>query len=179
VVVGVLRHAAANRAANSKEAVVKASSYDEILTFEDGEIIAREGEETRDMYVVQDGTVEVLKEIEGEQVLLAVLERGSFFGEMSLLESLPRSATVRARGRAKLLAIRAGSLLLKIRRDPSFAFEMLQQMSGRIRRLNEQLADILRSAEPSGTDPRSAAGMLVVAAEYELAAEAGRPEVQA
>jgi CRP/FNR family transcriptional regulator, cyclic AMP receptor protein len=119
---------------------VKPGLYDEVLSFEDGEIIAREGDETRDMYVVQSGAVEVFKAIGGQQVLLAVLGRGSFFGEMSLLESLPRSATVRAKGRAKLLAIRAGSLLLKIRRDPTFAFEMLQQMSGRIRRLNEQLA---------------------------------------
>jgi CRP/FNR family transcriptional regulator, cyclic AMP receptor protein len=154
---------------------VKPSSFDEILTFEDGEIIAHEGEETRDMYVVQQGAVEVLKQIEGEQVLLAVLERGSFFGEMSLLESLPRSATVRARGRAKLLAIRAGSLLLKIRRDPSFAFEMLQQMSGRIRRLNEQITDLLGRSDTTDREPRTADGLLA-AAEYQLAGRAGLPE---
>jgi CRP/FNR family transcriptional regulator, cyclic AMP receptor protein len=146
---------------------VKAGYFDEVLTFEDGEIIEREGDETRDMYVVQRGAVEVVKQIEGEQVLLAVLERGSFFGEMSLLESLPRSATVRAKGQTKLLAIRAGLLLLKIRRDPTFAFELLQQMSGRIRKLNDQLVENLRRSGLSGVDARDAARQLYATAEYD------------
>jgi len=145
---------------------VKPGAYDEILSFEDGEIIAREGDETRDMYVVQQGTVDVYKRIAGEDVLLAVLTRGSFFGEMSLLESLPRSATVRARGPTRLLAIRAGSLLLKIRRDPTFAFEMLQQMSARIRALNEQLAGRLRDAGLTEADAAATARSLATAAEY-------------
>lgn len=152
---------------------MKGSYYDEVLTFEDGEIIEREGAETRDMYVVQAGAVEVVKEIEGEPVLLAVLERGSLFGEMSLLESLPRSATIRAKGRAKLLAIRAGSLLLKIRRDPTFAFEMLQQMSGRIRTLNQQLVDNLRRSGLTGAEARAAAKQLYTTAEYAGSGEAG------
>ena len=59
----------------------------------------------------------------GEQ--LAVLGPGEFFGEMSLLESLPRSATVRVRGATRLLCIQPGGFLLRIRRDPTFAFELL------------------------------------------------------
>lgn len=146
---------------------MKASHYDEILTFEDGDIITREGDETRDMYVVSRGAVEVVKEIDGQEVILAVLERGSFFGEMSLLESLPRSATVRAKGRAQLLVVRAGSLLLKIRRDPTFAFEMLQQMSGRIRMLNEKLAEHLQGGEDSDADKRLAARLLYTPAGHD------------
>jgi CRP/FNR family transcriptional regulator, cyclic AMP receptor protein len=165
--------------ASIKEADVRASSFDDVLTFEDGEIIAHEGEETRDMYVLQEGEVEVLREIQGRQVLLAVLERGSFFGEMSLLESLPRSATVRARGRARLLAIRAGSLLLKIRRDPSFAFEMLQQMSGRIRRLNEQIVDVVRTGQPTGADAPSDAVLRLAMTEYGGTGKTGGPQVGA
>jgi CRP/FNR family transcriptional regulator, cyclic AMP receptor protein len=150
--------------------------HDEVLAFADGEVITREGEETRDMYVVQSGVVEVLKEVEGEQVCLAVLDRGSFFGEMSLLESLPRSATVRARGPTRLLAIRAGSLLLKIRRDPSFAFELLQQMSGRIRRLNEVLSDQLRTAGTDAAGAGSAAQLLVTTTEYDRSRDRPQPQ---
>ena len=58
---------------------------------------------------------------------------------MSLLESLPRSATARARGKTRLLAIHPGGFLLKIRRDPTFAFEMLQTLSRRIRYTNDNL----------------------------------------
>lgn len=130
--------------------------FDEIETFRDGEVIVREGELGQDMYVVQKGQVVVSKMIDDQEVTLAVLDRGSFFGEMSLLESLPRSATVRAKGEARLLVIRPGSLLLKIRRDPTFAFEMLQQMSRRIRTLNEKLMGAV-DTEPAAKEAEAAA----------------------
>jgi CRP-like cAMP-binding protein len=75
---------------------------------------------------------------------------------MSLLEGLPRSATARAVGTAKLLVLRPGSLLLLIRRDPTFAFEMLQQMSSRIRELNEKLVQKVAIAEFGNRLARSA-----------------------
>lgn len=117
--------------------------------YADGEIIVREGEMGREMYVIQRGAVEVVKSLGGRTVVLATLQRGSFFGEMSLLESLPRNATVRAKGETQLLVIEPGGLLLKIRRDPTFAFEMMQHMSRRIRDLDEQLVQVLREAAPT------------------------------
>jgi CRP/FNR family transcriptional regulator, cyclic AMP receptor protein len=126
---------------------MKGSKRHEVHTFEDGEVVVREGEESREMFVVRTGQVEILKEVGGHEVRLAVLERGSFFGEMSLLEGLPRSATVRAVGRTELLVLRPGSLLLQLRRDPTFAFEMLTQMSRRIRELNDRLMRTLVSGD--------------------------------
>jgi CRP-like cAMP-binding protein len=102
---------------------------------------------------------------------LAVLERGSFFGEMSLLEGLPRSATARAIGAVELLVLKPGSLLLRIRRDPTFAFELLQQLSGRIRDLNEKLA----TAEFGNRLARSA--FMMAGAEYQPKREAGDASV--
>jgi CRP-like cAMP-binding protein len=120
-----------------------ASSTDYEETFHDGDIIVSEGDDSREMYVIQSGAVVVIRNIDGVEVELAKLERGNFFGEMSLLESISRSATIRAVGETKLLAIKPGSLLLKIRRNPTFAFEMLQQMSHRIRRLNAKMSEFL------------------------------------
>ena len=77
---------------------MKVSRHHEMETFADREIVFREGEQTRDMYVIHEGRVEILKHAGGHEVQLAVLERGSFFGEMSMLEGLPRSATARALG---------------------------------------------------------------------------------
>jgi CRP/FNR family cyclic AMP-dependent transcriptional regulator len=135
---------------------MKISRHHEMETFANGDIVFREGEQTRDMYVIHEGRVEIIKESGGHEVQLAVLERGSFFGEMSLLEGLPRSATARAVGTAKLLVLRPGSLLLLIRRDPTFAFEMLQQMSSRIRELNEKLVQKVAIAEFGNRLARSA-----------------------
>ena len=132
--------------------MVSSTDYEE--TFHDGDIIVSEGDESREMYVIQSGAVVVVRNIDGVEVELARLERGNFFGEMSLLESISRSATIRAVGETKLLAIKPGSLLLKIRRNPTFAFEMLQQMSHRTRRLNAKLTEFLSRDTISEEDSR-------------------------
>jgi CRP/FNR family transcriptional regulator, cyclic AMP receptor protein len=114
--------------------------------FNDGDIIFTEGDDSREMYVVVDGEVVVSKKSAKGEITLAVLKKGDFVGEMSLLESLPRSATARSRGKTKLLGIYPGGFLLKIRRDPTFAFEMLQTLSRRIRVTNDTLMKELNRA---------------------------------
>jgi len=120
-------------------------------TFATGEVVFAEGDTTSEMFIVQEGTVALTKTVAGREIFVGTQERGDFFGEMSLLESQPRSATVRAVGPTKLLAIRSGELLMKIRRDPTFAFELLQRMSGRIRVLDEEIA---RLSSQSGSQPQ-------------------------
>lgn len=137
----------------------------EIHEFDDGEIIVREGDESREMFIIRMGSVDVLKHVAGHEVTLTTLERGNFFGEMSLLEGLPRSATVRARGKASLAVLRPGSLLVQLRRDPTFAFELLQQMSRRVRELNDQLVFKVATAEFGNRLARSSF-MLSAAGEY-------------
>ncbi len=134
------------------------SATDHEESFRDGEVIVREGEDGREMYVIQKGAAAVSKTIGGREVEIARLARGEFFGEMSLLESLPRNATIRAVGDTSLLVIKPGSLLLKIRRNPTFAFEMLLQMSRRLRRVNERLVGLLGS---DGAPDEEAAARLV------------------
>jgi len=149
---------------------MKLTKHHEVQVFEDREIIVREGEETREMFVIRRGQVEILKSVAGHEIQLALLDRGSFFGEMSLLEGLPRSATARARGETELVVLRPGSLLIQIRRDPTFAFELLQQMSGRIRELNDKLVFKVATAEFGNRLARSAF-MMSAASEYAPASE--------
>jgi CRP-like cAMP-binding protein len=144
---------------------MKNPSQYEIQTFEDGEIVVQEGDETREMFVIKEGAIEVFRNVGGHEVRLAVLDRGNFFGEMSLLEGLPRSATARARGRTELVVLRPGTLLLRIRQDPTFAFELLQQMSHRVRQLNDQLVLKVARAEFGNRLARSAF-MMTAASEY-------------
>ncbi len=112
-------------------------------TYDAGQVIFEEGDKGTEMYIVQEGRVLVSKRVGGEDLTLATLERGDFFGEMALLESMPRAATCRAIVPTKLKAVHAGELLLKFRRDPTFAFEMLQQMGRRIRRMDERLVELI------------------------------------
>lgn len=115
--------------------------YYHVESYKDGDVIVQEGDRSREMYVIQSGQV-VVARLGGNGTAPGVetLERGEYFGEMSLFQSVPRDATVRAKGSTKLLVLEPGALLLKLRRDPTFAFDMLQRMSGRIRELEEKLA---------------------------------------
>ena len=63
--------------------------------YPDGADIIRQGDPGDCMFVVQSGTVEVVREEDGETTLLAELGPNDFFGEMSLFERETRSATVR------------------------------------------------------------------------------------
>ncbi len=108
--------------------------------FADGEYVFREGESGTEMFVIREGQVLVTKRAGGEELQLATLGRGDFLGEMALLEGLPRDADARAVGETKVLAIGQGGLLMRIRRDPTFALELLTRLSGRVRELNSRLS---------------------------------------
>ena len=108
-----------------------------------GELIVHAGDLGAEMYVIQSGRVRITKQMGGREVVLGDLGPGDFFGEMSLLESLPRDADAVAIGETKLLVLNAGSLLVRLRRDPTFALEMLHRLSGRVRTLNAELEKAL------------------------------------
>ncbi|MFL6206908.1 MAG: Crp/Fnr family transcriptional regulator [Acidimicrobiales bacterium] len=117
----------------------KALPGDSQRTVEAGEPVFRQGEKGIDLFVIQSGTVEISRGDGDERVVMATLRQGAFFGEMSVLESMPRDADAVAVTRTELLVISQGGLLIRLRRDPTFAVEMLHQLSGRVRALNQQL----------------------------------------
>jgi CRP-like cAMP-binding protein len=112
---------------------------DELVTYEDGDLVFAEGDTGRELYVVHSGKVVITRRGEGRDVELARLGRGCVFGEMALLETMPRTATAKAEGETRLLVVQPGGFLVKIRRDPTFAFEIMQQLSHRLRVTTERL----------------------------------------
>jgi CRP/FNR family cyclic AMP-dependent transcriptional regulator len=116
-----------------------ARAMERVVELADGDVVVEEGEPGHELFVIRSGAIEIYRSRpDGEQVL-GRLERGDVFGEMSVLESLPRDASARAVGATTLLAMGRGALLLRLRQDPSFALELLHLLSGRIRALNERL----------------------------------------
>ena len=107
--------------------------------FNGGEVIIREGDAGDYMYEILDGQVEVLQERGGEEVRLAVLDKGDFFGEMAIFEREKRSATVRALGQVRVLTVDKKILLRRISEDPSLALRILERMSHRIRSMDNEL----------------------------------------
>ncbi|MDP8206641.1 MAG: cyclic nucleotide-binding domain-containing protein [Candidatus Electryonea clarkiae] len=81
------------------------------------------------------------------------LNKGDFFGEMSLFEDEYRSADVRALCKTRVLTIDKTSLLGRIKEDPTMAFHMIQKISGRLRHINTQHGRI-RSTDRRNWDKR-------------------------
>lgn len=116
-------------------------ALERVATYDDGAFIVREGQTGSEMFVVRSGRVVISRTRDDVEDVIATIERGDFFGEMSVLESLPRDADARAQGPTEVLVLGPGALLLRLRTDPSLAVEMLQRLSGRIRRNNERPAE--------------------------------------
>jgi len=110
--------------------------------YQSGEVIVRQGEVGNCMYVIQSGKAEVVEEMDGQAVALAVLGESDFFGEMALFEDQVRSATVRALGTVRVLTVDKKILLRRIQQDPALAFRILEHMCSRIRKLDCELARI-------------------------------------
>ena len=108
--------------------------------YQDGEVIIHQGDVGECMFVIQEGQVEVLSEVDGRELRLAVRKEGDFFGEMSIFERESRSATVRALGPARVLTVDKKNFLRRIAADPSLAFRIVQTMSSRIRELSADVA---------------------------------------
>lgn len=99
----------------------------------------RQGDDDVEMFVIKSGRVEISRSVGAHKTVIATLGPTDFFGEMSLLESLPRDADAVAVTEVHVLVISQGGLLMRLRRDPTFALEMLHSLSGRVRALNAQL----------------------------------------
>lgn len=108
--------------------------------YEDGEMIAREGEVGECMFVIQSGRVQVLKRHHGVDRRLRVAEEGEFLGEMAIFDREVRSASLRAEGQVRVLTIDKKNFLKRIHEDPSLAFRIVQSMSRRVRELSRELA---------------------------------------
>jgi len=113
--------------------------------YSDGEVIFREGDIAEMMYVIQSGKVEIVKDTPSGRSSIATLHSGEVFGEMSLFDKLPRSATAVSSGAARVLSIDRKKLFKTINSDPTLVFKILETLSQRIRTLNQDLAELKRN----------------------------------
>jgi len=113
--------------------------------YSDGEIIFKEGDIGEAMYVIQSGEINITKKATSGDLVIATLQSGEIFGEMALFDRLPRSATARASGNARILTIDKKKLFSTISRDPTLVFKLLESMSQRIRKIDEELMKLRKS----------------------------------
>jgi flavin-dependent dehydrogenase len=129
--------------ANSQSAEAKPMNPGELgRIYQDGEIIVRQGETGDCMYVVLDGIVEVVVDSGDQEVVLNLLGKDHFFGEMAIFEHEVRTATVRALGPARVITIDHKNFKQRIHEDPSLAYRIMDVMSNRINKLSEEVAHL-------------------------------------
>jgi len=125
--------------------------------YADGEVIARQGETGDCLFVVQDGTVEIVMVDGDTEVVLRTAGRNELLGEMAIFEREPRSATIRAKGKVRLLTLDKRNFLRRINEDPSLAFRMIETMSHRVRDLSREVADLDAALQAERGEPKGAA----------------------
>lgn len=118
-------------------------NHEHIREYGDGEMIFKEGDEGRELYIIQEGSVQIKKSTPVGEIIMVEFNRGDFFGDMALLQAIPRYASAYSKGKTRLLILQPGGFLLKIRRDPTFAFEMIQQLSARVKTSSEKYINAL------------------------------------
>lgn len=118
------------------------------------EILFHQGNPGVGMYVIQEGTIDILYEPTGET--LAELTDGDFFGELALLNETPRSATAISRVDSVLYGLFRPDLLDLVERDPSLGVQVLlrmgQVLSERLIHTNKQVQELREQLAHSPAD---------------------------
>lgn len=116
--------------------------------FNHREFIIEEGRHGRDFYIIAGGQVEIRKRInDNKEKLLAVLEEGNFFGEISLFDRGARTASVRSSGGSTILEIDGDRFNELLSSHPAMGVKVLRammtEMVYRLRRSNEIIRDFV------------------------------------
>ncbi len=114
--------------------------------FSRGTILFREGDPGREMFIIQKGKVQVRKRVGKTEKVLAELSQGEFFGEMALLMSQDRSATVEVIEDSKLLVINPDTFKSLLKSNIDIALKMLGKMASRLRALDEHFETAILEA---------------------------------
>jgi CRP/FNR family transcriptional regulator/CRP/FNR family cyclic AMP-dependent transcriptional regulator len=128
-----------------------------------GDAIVRKGDPGDSMFLILTGQVKiVLPSEEGEEAILGVLDAGECFGELSLLDGEPRSATVVATDPTEVLVVDREQFLAAVAANPRIAIDLLRILAGRLRETDEAVEDAVFLDVPA----RLAKRLLELAQDY-------------
>jgi CRP-like cAMP-binding protein len=108
-------------------------------TFAAGEVVFREGDAGSELYVIQTGRVQLSRHVRGQEMHLATLNTGEFFGEMAIVNNKPRSATATAVDETRMLALDARTFEAMIRGNSEIAVRMIKKLAARLDAANQQV----------------------------------------
>ena len=108
-----------------------------------GTVLFREGDAGKEMFVIQSGKVRLSRTIRGGEKVLADLPAGEFFGEMSIINDKPRTASAVVVEDAQLLVLDPRTFEAMIKANTEIAVRMIKKLAGRLDAANAQIENLL------------------------------------
>lgn len=111
----------------------------ETITVDAGEFLLREGDESNQLYFLNEGTMAVIKRKGDKENQIGTIYSGELVGEMSFLDNEPRSASVKAITDCQLTVIPRDKLEKYISRQPSWYRALVKTLVSRLRKANSRI----------------------------------------
>jgi len=120
--------------------------------FAEGQVLFREGDPADSVFRLLSGAVDILRELDGDPILLGTVGAGQFIGEMGVVENRPRSATARAASEVEVEILTPTEFIDQIVGSPRAARELIQRLSQRLREADDRIVnDERRRGRAHGT----------------------------
>lgn len=154
-------------------------------------ILFEENDPGSRMFVIRSGRVRIFRRVGDSEIVLAFLGAGDFFGEMALLENLPRSATAETVEHTRLIEVDAETFEEMLRSNTEIAVRMMSKLASRLRESDHRIEhllmesaigrclEVLRWLIPQGVPEGEWVRLVGAALHIDLAAQAGIPSPQA
>jgi CRP-like cAMP-binding protein len=121
--------------------------------FPKGTLLFNEGDEGEDMYIIRSGQVAIKKRVPHGEKVVAILEKGDFFGEMAMLERIPRTAAAEMVEGGDLIVIGSDVFGDLVKSNPEVAVRMLRKYSLRLRETTKMIEELAAKAEGAMAAP--------------------------
>jgi CRP/FNR family cyclic AMP-dependent transcriptional regulator len=135
------------------------------VRYKKGDVVFYKTDMSTDLYIVSSGKIKaVLADEDGSEMVLALFEKGAFFGELSLLDGKGRSATIVANTDAELAILKQDAFLDLLRENPKISIDLMTTLVERLRNADEMIESLaffevgerlirtlLETAAPDGT----------------------------
>jgi len=123
-----------------------------VAHFAEGQVLFREGDPADSVFRLLSGAVDILRELDGDSILLGTVGAGQFMGEMGVVENRPRNATARAASDVEAEILTPTEFFEQIAGSPRAAGELIQRLSRRLREADDRIVnDERRSGREHGT----------------------------
>ena len=104
-----------------------------------GDYVFREGEFGQTAFIIETGTIELVKFTGDQQTVLTELEKGALFGEMAIIDNSARSASARAKNQCVLKIVSEEELKKHLSSSPTASLDMMRRLASYVRTANERL----------------------------------------